>query len=315
MRYASGGSTRRDVLKQIGAASVIGFGGVGVAGTASAASADFDYPVNGTVSQPYHGGHNAVDIANSIGTPIYASHAGTASTHYQAGGCGYYVKVQHGGGYYTLYCHMSDFDVSGGQSVSRGQQIGNVGTSGNTTGPHVHFEINRYGDEVYVPATDGEYVNAGEGIPKDYPGIGGGGGGNYNWPVFSRGDQSTDIYSVQYLLEQHGHNLQYHDGIYGPETESEVTAFQRGANIAVDGIVGPQTWGELIVNVFGPSQDPYWATYAVQHNLRYDHGHSIAVDGLYGPETEGAIEGFQSASNITVDGLVGPETWQALVDQ
>lgn len=142
-----------------------------------------------------------------------------------------------------------------------------------------------------------------------------GGGGSYDWPYFSRGDESTDIYTVQYLLEEHGYALEYHDGIFGPETESHVEQFQADYGLTVDGIVGPNTWSELIVDVYGPDQDPWWATYAVQHNLRYDHGYSIAVDGYYGSETEAAIESFQSASNIAVDGLVGPETWRALVAQ
>ena len=146
-------------------------------------------------------------------------------------------------------------------------------------------------------------------------GGGGGGGSTYDWPYFSYGDEEADVYAVQYLLEEHGYALRYHDGIFGSETESHVEQFQADQGLAVDGIVGPNTWGELIVGVYGPDSDPYWATYAVQHNLRYDHGHDIAVDGYYGPETESAIESFQSASGVTVDGMVGSETWRALVAQ
>jgi murein DD-endopeptidase MepM/ murein hydrolase activator NlpD len=156
-------------------------GASAVIGTARAVSADFDYPATGTITSTYYddrdyGNHQAVDIANNIGTPIHAARAGTASTHY-AESCGNYVVLNHGNGYETLYCHMSDFDVTDGESVSRGEVIGNIGTSGNVTGPHVHFEVNRYGDEVYIPGNDGEHVSAGENVPKNYPGIGGGGGG------------------------------------------------------------------------------------------------------------------------------------------
>ncbi|WP_175609653.1 peptidoglycan hydrolase [Haladaptatus litoreus] len=141
----------------------------------------------------------------------------------------------------------------------------------------------------------------------------GGDGGSYSWPVYSRGDNGEAVYSIQFLLEHHGYNLA-HDGSYGPETESTVESFQSAQGLTVDGVVGPNTWSNLIVYVTSSSDDPYWPTYAVQHQLNYDEGYNISVDGYYGPETEGAIESFQSSAGLTVDGMAGPNTWQALVD-
>ncbi|MFC5971550.1 peptidoglycan-binding protein [Halomarina salina] len=143
---------------------------------------------------------------------------------------------------------------------------------------------------------------------------GGGGGGSYSWPTYSNGDRGETVYTVQYLLEGHGYDLQYHDGIYGSEVESTVESFQSSRGLSVDGVVGPNTWEALVITVSGPTDDPYWPTYGAQHHLRDGEGYDIAVDGYYGSETEGAIESFQSDAGITVDGVVGPNTWQALVD-
>ncbi|MFC7079808.1 peptidoglycan-binding protein [Halorussus caseinilyticus] len=144
---------------------------------------------------------------------------------------------------------------------------------------------------------------------------GGGSGTSYSWPTYSYGDQAESVYSIQYLLEEHGYSLQYHDGIYGSEVQSTVESFQSARGLAVDGVVGPNTWEELYVTVWDAENDPWWATYGAQHHLRYGQGYDIAVDGYYGPETRGAIEDFQSNAGITVDGIVGHDTWQALADR
>lgn len=135
----------------------------------------------------------------------------------------------------------------------------------------------------------------------------------YSWPTYSYGDQEEAVYSIQYLLEEHGYALQYHDGIYGSEVESTVTQFQQDNGLSVDGVVGPETWNALYVTVWDASNDPWWATYGAQHHLRYGQGYSIAVDGYYGPETESAVESFQSNAGIAVDGVIGHDTWQALM--
>lgn len=85
--------------------------------------------------------HNGVDLAISSGTPIYASKSGvvtTATNHYSYGN---YVTINHMDGYSTLYAHMTYFVVSEGDYVDQGQVIGYVGSTGYSTGPHLHFTI------------------------------------------------------------------------------------------------------------------------------------------------------------------------------
>ena len=85
--------------------------------------------------------HTGVDIGASYGSPIYAANGGTVTLAGWNSGYGNCVIIDHGGGKATLYGHMSSIGVSTGQSVSKGQQIGKVGSTGNSTGPHLHFEI------------------------------------------------------------------------------------------------------------------------------------------------------------------------------
>lgn len=93
--------------------------------------------------------HNGIDMACSQGTPIYASRAGTVTTAaYQAGGAGYYVSINHGDGFSSIYMHMTNYVVSAGQAVSAGQLIGYVGSTGVSTGPHLHFGVSYAGTYV-----------------------------------------------------------------------------------------------------------------------------------------------------------------------
>lgn len=93
--------------------------------------------------------HTGVDLAASTGTAILAADSGTVSAvKYDAGGYGYYVLISHGGGLFTLYGHCSATYVSVGQSVSKGQKIAAVGSTGYSTGPHLHFEVRTNGVRV-----------------------------------------------------------------------------------------------------------------------------------------------------------------------
>ena len=86
--------------------------------------------------------HKGIDIANSHGTPIYAAEAGRV-IHASWGGSGYgnLIKIDHGSGAETRYAHLSGFAVSNGQTVKKGQLIGYMGSTGNSSGSHLHFEI------------------------------------------------------------------------------------------------------------------------------------------------------------------------------
>ena len=98
--------------------------------------------------------HKGVDLAAPEGTPIYATRSGYVSVAaYEYGGAGYYVQLNHGDGYRSIYMHMTHYIVYAGQYVSAGQIIGYCGSTGGSTGPHLHFGI----------SYNGEYVN-----PADY---------------------------------------------------------------------------------------------------------------------------------------------------
>jgi murein DD-endopeptidase MepM/ murein hydrolase activator NlpD len=85
--------------------------------------------------------HKGVDIYAPNGTPIIAAESGQVISAKYDGGYGYAILIYHGGGFATFYAHMSGFAVSPGQTVQKGQTIGYVGTTGYTTGPHLHFEV------------------------------------------------------------------------------------------------------------------------------------------------------------------------------
>jgi murein DD-endopeptidase MepM/ murein hydrolase activator NlpD len=89
--------------------------------------------------------HSGIDIAAPIGTPIYAPEGGVVVQAGPASGFGLAVAVQHGDGTITLYGHVNQFFVSVGQAVSAGQQIAEVGNRGQSTGPHLHFEVHTGG--------------------------------------------------------------------------------------------------------------------------------------------------------------------------
>jgi murein DD-endopeptidase MepM/ murein hydrolase activator NlpD len=103
----------------------------------------FAWPVaGGYISQYYHGGHPAIDIAADYGTPVKAAAAGRVIfAGWKNNGGGYQVWISHGSGLYTTYNHMASVAVGNGAGVGRGSFIGRIGTSGWSTGPHLHFEV------------------------------------------------------------------------------------------------------------------------------------------------------------------------------
>jgi murein DD-endopeptidase MepM/ murein hydrolase activator NlpD len=94
--------------------------------------------------------HNGIDMAAATGTPVYAAKSGRVTlTSFQAGGAGNYVSINHGDGFSSVYMHLNSYIVSPGQYVNAGQVIGYVGSTGLSTGPHLHFGI----------SYNGKYVN------------------------------------------------------------------------------------------------------------------------------------------------------------
>lgn len=111
----------------------------------------FRWPVSGRLTS-YFGGrkspggigstnHKGIDIAAPKGTPVYAADGGTVTYAGWMSGYGYLVRINHGNGYETYYGHNSSLTVSVGQHVYKGQQIARVGSTGNSTGNHCHFEV------------------------------------------------------------------------------------------------------------------------------------------------------------------------------
>ena len=107
---------------------------------------DFITPCTGRKSQGYHSGHRAVDICNSYGTEIYASADGVCvkKVHSNAG-YGNYIVLEHENGYKTLYAHLSKIVIDIDQEIKSGELIGYMGSTGRSTGNHLHFEIHKNG--------------------------------------------------------------------------------------------------------------------------------------------------------------------------
>ncbi|HXF97814.1 MAG TPA: M23 family metallopeptidase, partial [Gaiellaceae bacterium] len=117
----------------------------GTGAGSSTSSAGFVWPVNGPVVSGFgmRAGrmHEGIDIAASTGTPIRAAAAGTVIHAGWLGGYGNLVVLDHGNGLATAYAHASAILVSVGQRVAQGETIALVGSTGNSSGPHLHFEV------------------------------------------------------------------------------------------------------------------------------------------------------------------------------
>ena len=111
----------------------------------------FRWPISGRITSRFGGrsspggigstNHQGIDIAGPYGTPVYAADGGTVTYSGWMGGYGYLVEINHGNGYVTRYGHNSSLTVSVGDHVYKGQQIARVGSTGNSTGNHCHFEV------------------------------------------------------------------------------------------------------------------------------------------------------------------------------
>jgi LysM repeat protein len=97
--------------------------------------------VGSRITQYYSWRHAAIDIANKTGTPIYAADAGTVEYVGWGSGYGNEIIINHGGGKKTRYAHLSKFYCKTGDKVSKGETIGAMGSTGWSTGPHLHFEV------------------------------------------------------------------------------------------------------------------------------------------------------------------------------
>jgi len=117
------------------------------AGTAPTSTGSFGRPVNARINSSFRSNsrpnHQGVDFAAPTGTPVYASASGTVKKSQNGwnGGFGNVIEINHGGSIVTRYAHLSKRVVSNGETVKKGQVIGYVGSTGRSTGPHLHFEV------------------------------------------------------------------------------------------------------------------------------------------------------------------------------
>lgn len=121
------------------------------------ATPDF-MPTNGRITSPFgmrndpinnkRTMHLGIDIATSLGDPLYAAGNGIVTFSGYSGSYGKIIIISHGYGYKTVYAHNNSNYVKVGQKVEKGQQIGEIGNSGKTTGPHVHFEVHLNGKQI-----------------------------------------------------------------------------------------------------------------------------------------------------------------------
>ncbi len=125
------------------------YGLIPYAGSGTKGTGAFLWPFSGIITQGFHKYHPAIDIAANTGNIVAADKGTIIRAGWWQGGYGNAVQIDHGNGYVTTYAHMSVISVSNGQDVSKGEKIGVVGSTGRSTGPHVHFTIQ----------LDGKYIN------------------------------------------------------------------------------------------------------------------------------------------------------------
>jgi murein DD-endopeptidase MepM/ murein hydrolase activator NlpD len=116
----------------------------------------FQWPVLGLITQGYWYGHRAIDIGAPTGSAVLATDGGFISfAGWTDVGYGYLIVVDHANGFATYYAHLSNIYVAEGQAIERGKVIGAVGNTGNSTGPHLHFEVRHNGSQqnprAYLP--------------------------------------------------------------------------------------------------------------------------------------------------------------------
>ena len=109
--------------------------------TSQIGEGNFIWPLSGVLTQFFHRYHPGLDIANNVGDILSSDKGVVIRSGWWEGGYGNAVQVDHGNGYVSTYAHLSSISVSVGDEVDRGQKLGVVGSTGRSTGPHLHFTI------------------------------------------------------------------------------------------------------------------------------------------------------------------------------
>ncbi|MFI2413043.1 peptidoglycan-binding protein [Streptomyces sp. NPDC018947] len=304
------GPSRRGLLAGAGLGLGVSMGFVpGLTATAAAASlkngrwcnpALGHFPQGGHYGAPRSGGpHAGQDITNSTGTAVYAAAAGTVIRKGWGGGLpgrsGNGIVISHGGGQYTYYGHLSAHRIGLNAKVSAGQRIGDMGATGNVTGPHLHFEVHSGG---LGALTNPVSFMAGRGVD-----LGGG------WSRIDPGARGKRVTAIQHLMTRRGYDLAA-DGSYGSVSVGAVKRFQASRGLVADGQVGPATWPHLVYTL---KQGHSGSHVRALQTVLNKHGAGLAVDGGFGTVTASAVRSYQSVNRLVVDGVAGAVTWRALV--
>ncbi|SCL50212.1 peptidoglycan DD-metalloendopeptidase family protein [Micromonospora peucetia] len=306
---------RRTLLAALGLG--VGVGVVGLPSPAMAAAAGWSNPTRGTLTSGYktpsRPTHTGWDVAASQGTPVYATAAGTVrdiktnsypgdtSSGPLPGRSGNSVHLNHADSYFSYYGHLHRVLVSAGQQISCGQLIGLMGNTGNSTGPHLHFEIHR----PRLTSVDPRVFLANRGITLGSTAP----VGSTGYPSVSQGASGWVPRVIQYLVRARGISVVV-DGGYGAGTVSAVRSFQSGRGLYADGLVGPITWTALVLPLREGNSGDLVRGLQTALNAR---GASLLVDGGFGSVTTNAVRSFQSRNSLVADGLVGPVTWSVLI--
>lgn len=136
-------------------------------------------------------------------------------------------------------------------------------------------------------------------------------------PILRNGSRGRSVKYLQYALVQNGYNPQGLDGVFGTNTENAVRSFQKFNNLADDGIVGPQTWAQLLTlnpsaQILRAGSTGSYVLY-LQRKLEAKLFPVGALDGIFGSQTTNAVRTFQQENGLQVDGIVGPQTWSKLL--
>ncbi|KWW98721.1 Peptidoglycan-binding domain 1 protein [Carbonactinospora thermoautotrophica] len=129
------------------------------------------------------------------------------------------------------------------------------------------------------------------------------------FPTQNLHNRGTDVAAIQYLLKARGQQVTVNEH-FDAGTATAVKAFQRSQGLPADGIVGPQTWGKLVVTVRAGSRGP--AVQAVQHELNQKRRAGLPVNGVFDSRTTAAVKALQSAVGLPADGVVDATTWKYL---
>lgn len=230
--------------------------------------------------------HRGIDYTGAADNSIFAVASGKVrfvDSSSSRTGFGKYIIITHDNGYESVYAHLASINVSQGQRVTQGQRIGVKGTTGNSTGMHLHFELSK-----------GRWNNRYTTNVDPLPFI-----------------SDPEIETVQSVLKEAGLYSGSIDGIHGAGSIAAVKAFQKKNGMGADGVPGRGTMAMIFLEKAAvESKD--WLEYDdrgpdVESLQKYLNqvGFDITVNGHYSAETKKAVMDFQETRGLAVDGVYG----------